>query len=146
MSETKLKDGDTFECKYPFVRDTYHVVDGDEDGINVSDAPTWKPGVRHENIPPEGDTETHADGLGLCRLTVVATFKPGKYPERVFFTRSWVTPDGKPFGKNKLRITTIPVFRNYTRGYRHWRDVDFLAGQRVNSWEIEDQMLAEANS
>lgn len=53
-------------------------------------------------------------------LDVVATFKPGRFPERVFYTRRWIDPDGREFGKtNKLRATTTAHFRSLLKGYRH---------------------------
>jgi hypothetical protein len=133
----------TFEFRYPFVRETYRAFDSDEDGSGEIEVPTWKPGVRFENVPPEGDTRTHADALGLCRLTVVATFKPGRYPERVFFTRTWVTPDGKAFGKPKLRMTTVGAFRTACRGYRYWSELDYIDGKRVPyPWELGEEVAA----
>ena len=48
---------------------------------------------------------------------VVAAFKPGRFPTRIFFTRSFTDPDGKTFGKGALRISTLDKFRRLTRGY-----------------------------
>lgn len=52
-------------------------------------------------------------------LTVIDHFKPGRFPARVFFTRRWVTPDGKEFGKGKLHIATIPAFKRRATAYMH---------------------------
>lgn len=53
-------------------------------------------------------------------LDVVATFKPGRFPERVFYTRRWVDPDGREFGKTgRLLIATAGQFRRLLKGYRH---------------------------
>jgi len=106
--------GQEHVAEYPFVRDAYQ--DFDEDGpIEVN---TWKPGVRHEMVYPD-DSETYADAKGKVTYTVIAIFKPGSYPERIFYIRNWVNPDGKRFGKNKLRIATRQNFRVLLRGYRH---------------------------
>lgn len=57
--------------------------------------------------------------MGLMVLSEVSRHKPGKYLERVFYVRSWVTPEGHPFGKAKLRITTAANFARLCKGYRH---------------------------
>lgn len=111
--------GEVFEAQYPFVRDTWIERDEDEEGRGSTEVPTWKPGTRYEQVPPEGRTVTLADGLGRVVLTVVSLHKPGPFPTRVFFTRSWVTPDGKAFGKRKCRVTTVQTFRTLALGYRH---------------------------
>ena len=63
----------------------------------------------------------HFDSLpdGEMLLSVVSTHKPGKFPERIFYTRQWKDPEGKVFGKGALRVTTIGTFRRLLRGYRH---------------------------
>lgn len=87
---------------YPFVRDTYHGVDGP--------IPTWRPGVREE-----GGVWTGA--MGEMHLRVISTHKPGHYPERVFYTRRWRDPDGHMFGATSLKVTTTYNFRSLTAGY-----------------------------
>ena len=104
--------GDTVRVGYPFVRDTFYTYD-EEGGY---EAPTWRPGVRYESDGPES-MAAFADGEGEMRLTVVDTFKPGRYPTRVFVTRRFVRPDGAEFGKGKLHIWTIDKFRRLTKGY-----------------------------
>lgn len=110
--------GERFEFSYPFARSTYARFDGDEDGFGTTEVPTWKVGVRHAD-KGEGDVESLADGLGRCVLTVISVHKPGKYPVRVFFTRTWVSPDGKAFGKGTCRVTTAAAFATLAHGYRH---------------------------
>lgn len=111
--------GETFECVYPFVRDTFERVDACEESVDFVTTDTWKPGTRNELVGNESDTESCADGMGRMVLTVVSTHKPGRYPMRVFYTRSWVTPDGKAFGKTKCRMSTVGAFRSLAGGYRH---------------------------
>lgn len=108
--------GDVFSIVYPFVRDTYERFN--EEGCE--NVPTWKPGIRYEPLPPYGeDTGSIADGIGKVVFTVEAVFKPGRFPMRVFFTRQFVDPDGKQFGKGKLHIVTLDKFRRLARGYQH---------------------------
>lgn len=52
------------------------------------------------------------------RLTVVSVHRPGRFPTRVFFTRQFVTPDGKAFGKSKLHIVTVEKFRRLSSRYQ----------------------------
>lgn len=110
--------GEMFRFPYPFSRDTYEVVDADYDGVSVTTVPTWKVGPKNEYVYPD-DTESVADAMGECVITVVSVHQPGRYPTRVFYTRTWVTPEGKAFGKTKLRVITASAFRGWTQGYRH---------------------------
>ena len=50
---------------------------------------------------------------------MVSTHKPGAFPTRVFYTRKWIDPQGKTFGKDALRVTTLGYFRTLTKGYRY---------------------------
>lgn len=133
--------GEIFESVYPFHRATFGKWDGDESGEGyVEGIPTWTPGCRHAERG-EGDIQNVADAFGRVVLTVVSLHKPGKYPTRVFFTRTWVNPDGKAFGKTTCRITTVPTFRLLTQGYRH----EFvLAGCKCDGckWPFQDHRRA----
>lgn len=115
--------GDVFTVCYPFVRDTYERQDVDIDGVTYEKVPTWRPGVRAEEHQRycghgEWDEWTHnvADATGQMVLTVVSVHKPGRFPTRVCFTRQFVTPDGKAFGKGNLRIMTVPAFMRRAQG------------------------------
>ena len=122
----EYRPGDAFTFTFPFVRDTFTEMDNE----GSYESPTWKPGVRFQDVG-SGDyvtTATYADGLGFQTVTVVGSFKPGRYPERVFFTRKWTDPDGKEFGKGKLHITTKAAFRTLVRGYRHDYKISDLQG------------------
>lgn len=111
--------GAVYERPYPFVRDVREVFYVDSEGGNATDeVPTWKPGVRFEYVQPDG-TESFADALGRVVLTVVSVHKPGRFPTRVFFTRTWIDPEGKAFGKTKCRMTTVPAFKRLAHGYMH---------------------------
>ena len=107
---------------YPFVRYVANLLDED-DGCPCQNE-GWRPGCRREVDKNPGGyfpVESYvADGTGSMVLDVVATFKPGRFPERVFYTRRLVDPDGREFGKpNKLRVTTAAHFRSLLKGYRH---------------------------
>lgn len=110
--------GEVFTVSYPFSRDTYEALDIDEEGISTATVPSWKVGPKPEHVYPD-DCQDVADGIGQCAIVVVSVHKPGRYPARVFFTRSWIAPDGKAFGKGKLRIAVAGAFRALIGGYRH---------------------------
>lgn len=109
------------EVVYPFVRCRVSVFDG-VDGCTEIDS--WKPGVEYREVRAgnayyEPEAEAFADGVGRMLLTEVSRHRPGRYPERVFYTRAWVNPDGVTFGKPALRIATAEKFRRLCKGYQH---------------------------
>ena len=122
MSE-KIKPEQTYTVTgYPFVRYVANLYD-EYDGRQYQ-TEGWRPGCTLETDENAGGyfPEKHyvADGVGSMVLDVVATFKPGRFPERVFYTRRWIDPDGREFGKpSKLRVTTAAHFRSLLKGYRH---------------------------
>jgi hypothetical protein len=109
-----MKVGEEFRVKFPFKISEYHKYD--ESGYEIWE--TWVPGCRAEPVHPDS-SEFVADGEGEMILTIVDIHKPGKYPERVFYTRRWIDPDGKGFGTTKLHITTTPTFKRRAAGYYH---------------------------
>ena len=117
----KIKAGQTHTvADYPFVRYVAALV-GD-DGYYQTEG--WRPGCVFET--DENDfsyfpvKNYFAHGTGSMVLDVVATFKPERFPERVFYTRRWIDPDGREFGKTgRLRIATTGQFRRLLKGYRH---------------------------
>lgn len=117
----ELTEGAVFRVAYPFVRDLHSFMD--EDGIGKS--LTWKPGLRAVYVPAfeVPDVDEVADAMGEMILTVVSVHKPGRFPTRVFFTRQWVAPDGRQFGKGKLHVATAEKFRRLARGFcvQEWR-------------------------
>lgn len=110
--------GQELSAEYPFVRTTYDDMSECDADNGPVEKPTWKPGVNFESNGFDG-TDACADAKGQVVYTVIAVFKPGSYPERVFYTRAWIDPDGKRFGKGNLRMTTKQNFRVMLRGYRH---------------------------
>lgn len=117
MSE-EFKAGAEIEVGHPFVRTTFMDRDGDGEGYSETEKPTWAPGVRQEFVAPDGFDDV-ADAMGSQILTIVSVHKPGRFPERIFYTRQWRDPDGRVFGKGNLRIKTTQAFRWLVRGYRH---------------------------
>ena len=109
--------GETVSVPYPFIREEYHAIE--EDGSCL--VPCWRPGVRQNQraVYYGNDYDFEADGEGRQLLTLISRHKPGKYPERAFYTQTWVDPDGKPFGKRKLRMTTWRRFVGLTHGYAY---------------------------
>lgn len=116
MSKRPIEPGQTFEVKYPFVFEEYE--DFGPDGPFKTKS--WKPGVRMEPAGPYGeDVDGTADGEGAMILSVVSTHRPGRFPERVFYTRRWIDPRGSEFGKTKLHIATAEKFRRLAGGYAY---------------------------
>jgi hypothetical protein len=105
--------GAVFDFPYPFVK----LVPSDSEW-------TWKPGCRMEDYLDE--QYATADAMGSQIITVIGTYKPGRFPKRVFYTRKWRDPNGTEFGKPKCRVISISAFRGIIGGYRHHFD---MAGQ-----------------
>ena len=105
--------GQTINVKFPFHLKVWakHDVGGE-----VYPEETWVPGCRDEIKYPD-DSERVADGMGEMILDVVDIHKPGRYPERVFYTRKWIDPDGNEFSSGRLQITTIPTLKKRAAGY-----------------------------
>ena len=110
--------GQELRAAYPFTRTTYDDYEGIDTVGLPEQKPTWRPGVEHDQ-DNYGNTTTYADAMGEVIYTVIAVFKPGSFPARVFFVRKWQDPDGKVSGKGKLHIPTQQNFRLLTKGYRH---------------------------
>lgn len=111
-----IKPDEIHMVNYPFARTKYDKPS--DDYSSTLEVDSWVPGVRFEQYN-DGDADAFADGMGFMSLRVVSVVKPGKYPERVFYVRQWVDPDGAVFGKTQLRIASTTKFRNLLRGYRH---------------------------
>ena len=98
---------------FPFLRTEYEHFDGD----GVVRMKSWKPGAEIKET--QYGEEVWANGSGKMLLTVVSTFKPGRFPTRVFYTRKFVAPDGRTFGKDHLRIATVHKFKQISKSYRY---------------------------
>jgi len=121
----EIEEGKKYKFDYPFVRCifTEYGVDEDYHG-SITDTPSWEPTTymkpcQSGGFSDEPDYENYADAEGKCVFTVVLVCKPPGFPTRVLYTRKFITPDGKEFGKNRLLITTSGVFKQRIRGYRY---------------------------
>lgn len=108
----ELQEGNSYTVKFPFFGDVYHGYDAS----GSFQEETWRPGCRSEFCAPD-DCEWVADGEGEMVLTIVSIHKPGRYPERIFYTRTFIDPEGREFGSSKLRMTTTPTFKKRVAGY-----------------------------
>ena len=114
----KVLIGQSYFILYPFVKGEHEYHSYTNGQHQQHTKPTWNPGCRFELTSPD-DGEYFFDDMGEMILTVVDIHKPGKYPERVFYIREWITPIGKRFGKRNLRIITTGAFKRMLNGYRH---------------------------
>jgi hypothetical protein len=114
MLRDAIQPGRIYEVVYPFTLDDFSGYGAD----GPYTTKTWRPGVRFEMVYPD-DSEAVADGEGKMLLEVVSTHKPGKWPERVFYWRRWIGPNGKEFGKRKMRIATVQAFRRIASRYQY---------------------------
>jgi hypothetical protein len=115
-----VKAGEVFRVKYPFVRCEVDVGDPDPEGQGFATISSWKPGVEFVACGPYGeDAEAICHAEGEMILTVVDVFKPGRFPTRVFYTRQWVSPERKAFGKGGLHIATAEAFKRRATKYMH---------------------------
>lgn len=117
---SNILEGSEHSVAYPMVMEPVELL-GDEGPYQAN---SWRPGVRYVIQSPYGDSSAFADGVGRMILRVVSIHKPGKYPERVFYTRNWTDPDGKQFGKTKLRVTTKQAFRQMANGFRYEYEIE----------------------
>ena len=114
---TQTTASEIHQIKFPFTRESYS---GPLDGEFVEDSKTWRPGTRAEYGDFEfSDEQWVADGEGSMVLEVLVKFKPGRFPERTFFLRRFIGPDGREFGKQKVRVIASSAFKQMLKGYRH---------------------------
>lgn len=117
-----IEAGVVFSVAHPFCREKVSLPGDDPEGPYSVETMSWRPGIRYEYgdnaYGDDPDTVKEYDGMGAQILTVVAVFKPGRFPTRVFYTRKWRTPDGKEFGKGGLRIKITSAFKRLIAGYR----------------------------
>lgn len=114
----EIKADQTFIVDYPFYIEDGALLDMDEDGPVIGKS--WRPGAECTGeCPYRGVDEWYANGMGKVIYKAVSIHKPGKYPERVFYTRQYKDPRGKIFGKTNLHITTTQNFKKLLNGYRY---------------------------
>lgn len=100
-----------YEADFPFVR----VISKGNFGTDER----WKPGFERRHNPPDGgSTYTIATGMGKVFFEVIHVCKmPGRYMDRVFYKRLWITPNGERLGGKKLEVATIRSFLKKTKGF-----------------------------
>lgn len=111
-----LADREAYTVAYPFTRCRASVFNGE----GIVEVDSWKPGTEYGPLTDDfGDFYRCADGIGTMNIVEVGRYKPVGYPERVFFVRTFTTPDGHTFGKKRLRVEVASKFRRTVSGYAH---------------------------
>ncbi len=105
------------EVTYPFIRTTYDSYD-ELEGTHAK-LPTWQAGVGGMDFNGYSGTfrAFGANAEGQMILTIVSIHKPGKYPERIFYTRQYRDPDGKIYGKTNLKIMATRSLKRYFKWF-----------------------------
>lgn len=108
--------GAEFRVTAPFVKVLYTVWDE----AGSFEVEGWKPGTRFEQIDESYGPTRIADAEGFAVFRVVEAVRlPRPYGERIFFTRTWINPDGEPFGKGRLMVKPTHTFRRWATRWRH---------------------------
>lgn len=124
--------GQVHERWTPFIVEDREIPDPSPDGFGTIKVKSWRPGVRDEQTAPD-DFEAVWDGEGVEMRRVVAVVAIDGGGVRVLYRRSFRRPDGKEFGKPRVRMTTPSAFTAWARGSNMalWRDLqsrrDYLA-------------------
>jgi hypothetical protein len=118
-----LQPGEVYTLRFPFKRGEFDPYPDYEDPASGAlfcapkKQPTWVPGW--DGGADQYGEHQWCDGWGLEVRAVVGVFRPGHYPERCFYTRSWQDPDGRVFGRKGLRVIPSRDFRSWARGSRY---------------------------
>ena len=96
---------EVYERAYPFCMERKKWIYNSARGCEEQ-RDTWYPG--YQENPWGGGLE--ANGVGKVQYAVISRHKPGRYPTRIFYTRTWIDPDGRTFGKSGLRMCTVNKF------------------------------------
>lgn len=108
-----LADGQTWRKPAMFVTDDYSAYDAIKGDHVVK---TWRPGVRMVQVGPEDyDADCDGEGYEVREIAAVVTVSR-ETSRRVLYRRSWLDPDGRAFGKRKMRMTTASAFASWVRG------------------------------
>jgi len=124
--------GQIIETPYPFVRSTYEFPITYEPPQREKFINGWSPGCKfveffdYDGIPSGGFI---ANAMGHSIVEIISIYKPGKYPIRYFYTRKWRDPDGKVFGKNRLKIKSQGGFNGDIGPYRFEFDIEDTPGE-----------------
>lgn len=111
--------GQVHERWTPFIVEDREIPDPTPDGFGVIKVKSWRPGVRNEPTAPD-DFEAVWDGEGAELRRIVAVVNIDGGGVRLLYRRSFRKPDGKEFGKPKVRMTTPSAFTAWSRGSNMW--------------------------
>lgn len=116
--------GQVHERWTPFIVEDRDIPDPSPDGFGMVKIKSWRPGVRHEPTAPD-DFEAIWDGEGLELRRIVAVVPLDVGGTRILYRRSFRRPDGKEFGKPRVRMTTPSAFSAWARGSNMglWREL-----------------------
>lgn len=100
----------TVERPHPFTKTYIHGWD---------DGPTcfvgWRPGAWAQKADGPDSAVAAAHAMGTCRFDVLGEYKPGRFPTRVFFTQTYIAPDGTELRGRGLRIKVKHHFVRQTQ-------------------------------
>ena len=105
----KIKRGQVYRVEFPFVR-----MFDNQFGDNYE---SWKPGYTTDPHEDGYGVILKATGMGVAIIKIVSVCNlPGRYHQRIFFTRKWEAPDGYSFGNGHLEVRTIGKFKELIGG------------------------------
>lgn len=117
IERAEITAGKVFEVPYPFKMGKF--TEFDECGSYVDER--YVPGFY---IAKDDDDLPAADAMGAAIYEVVSIHKPGKYLDRVFYTRRWRCPEGICFGGGRLMACSITKFRKLLKGCAYGFNLD----------------------
>ncbi|PHR03339.1 MAG: hypothetical protein COB29_13275 [Sulfitobacter sp.] len=100
----KFTVGEKIESVFPFVRE----------GLQLGGFPYWRPGVAFED--DEYDRYAYAHGNGKQVLNVLDIYTPIGRGTVVFYTRSWIDPDGGTTKNSRMLMKGEKAFSNLVKG------------------------------
>ncbi len=77
----------------------------------------WRPGAWATEYLQPDDACQAAHSEGECIFRVKGEYKPGRYPNRIFFTQQFIDPDGNTMKESYLRIKTQSAFLNQVKKF-----------------------------
>ncbi len=125
MEEVKIEEGFTYKIPYPFCSGSWPLVG------NECPKDSWYPGTIVEDHLEGHGRNTVYDEMGFMVITVVSITKIPGWPTRCFYTRHWIDPDGKEFGKkSQLRVNAIGYVTRLLKGHRYVQMVGSVAVEK----------------
>lgn len=108
-----MNQGDVIRVPFPFQ------ASGSDEFTQYGDH--WRPGCSKQERDWEAGVPSryYVDGWGEMVLVIVSEHTPPGRMKRVFYTRKWVDPDGKEFGKDTLYVKSVGEFTKLCKGHRY---------------------------